>query len=52
MLFNDVFVDVSFWNTHKFIVGAFLQEGQNVIRLEMTGNAANIYVNANIKYGI
>ena len=49
---NDVFVDVSFWNTHKFTVGAFLQEGQNVIRLEMTGNAANIYVNANIKFGI
>ena len=49
---NDVFVDASFWNTHQFTVGAFLKEGKNVIRLEMTGNAANIYVNANIKFGI
>ena len=49
---NDEFVGVSFWNTHRFDVGAKLQKGTNKIRLVVTGNAANIYVNANIAYGI
>ena len=49
---NDEFAGVSFWNTHRFDVGNKLQKGTNKIRLVVTGNAANIYVNANIAYGI
>lgn len=49
---NGVFVDVSFWNTHRFAIGKELKEGDNLIRLVTTGNAANIYVNANIKFGL
>lgn len=49
---NGVFVDVSFWNAHKFNIGAFLQKGDNEIKLVLTGNAANIYCEANIPFGL
>lgn len=40
---NGTFVDVSFWNPHKFQIGSFLKNGINQIMLVTTGNAANIY---------
>jgi len=49
---NGTFVDVSFWGEHRFDVGAFLQKGENEIRLVVTGNAANIYENAGIAFGL
>lgn len=49
---NGAFVDVSFWGAHRFSLRGFLQEGQNEIRLVVTGNAANIYENAGIAFGL
>jgi len=49
---NDVFVDVSFWGEHRFDVGGFLRQGENEIRLVVTGNAANLYENAGIAFGL
>jgi hypothetical protein len=49
---NGNFVDVSFWGEHRFDVGSFLKEGENEIRLVLTGNAANIYENAGIAFGL
>ena len=49
---NGEFVDVSFWGEHRFDVGSFLREGKNAIRLVVTGNAANIYENAGIAFGL
>ena len=49
---NGAFVDVSFWGEHRFDVGSFLREGENEIRLVVTGNAANIYENAGIAFGL
>lgn len=48
---NGSFVDVSFWGTHRFEV-ANLRRGENEIRLAITGNAANIYENAKIPFGL
>lgn len=49
---NGEFVDVSFWGEHRFDVGQFLKEGENELRLVITGNAANIYENAGIAFGL
>lgn len=49
---NGKFVDVSFWGTHSFVIGSYLQEGENEIKLVFTGNAANIYCDAEIPFGI
>ncbi len=49
---NGEFVDVSFWGIHRFDVGSFLQDGENEIRLVITGNAANIYEKAGIAFGL
>jgi len=49
---NDVFVDVSFWGEHRFDLTGKLQQGENEIRLVCTGNAANIYENAGIAFGL
>ncbi len=49
---NGKFVDVSLWGTHRFTIGSFLQEGDNEIKLVVTGNAANIYENAGIAFGL
>lgn len=45
---NGTFVDVSFWNPHKFQIGSFLKDGINEITLVVTGNAANMYSAANV----
>lgn len=49
---NGQFVDVSFWGKHFFDLESDLKEGDNEIRLVCTGNAANIYENANIPFGL
>ncbi len=48
---NGSFVDVSFWGQHRFEVKE-LRKGENEIRLVITGNAANIYENAGIAFGL
>ena len=45
---HGTFVDVSFWNPHKFQIGSFLKSGINSITLVVTGNAANIYSTPNL----
>lgn len=49
---NDRFADVSFWSPHRLNIGSFLREGENTLKLVMTGNAANVYSGAEIFYGL
>ncbi len=49
---NGQFVDVSFWGKHCFDVRDALADGDNEIKLVCTGNAANIYENADIPFGL
>lgn len=49
---NGRFVDVSFWGKHFFDLEGQLTEDDNEIRLICTGNAANIYENAGIPFGL
>lgn len=49
---NGKFVDVSFWGKHFFDLTGHLKDENNEIRLVCTGNAANIYENANIPFGL
>ena len=49
---NGQFVDVSFWGKHFFDLGGQLTEDDNEIRIVCTGNAANIYENAGIPFGL
>ena len=49
---NGQFVDVSFWGKHYFDLAGRLQEDDNEIRIVCTGNAANIYENAGIAFGL
>ena len=48
---NEEFCDVAFFN-HRFEIGKFLKEGENVIKLVITGNVANKYNEDKIFYGI
>lgn len=48
---NDEFCDVAFFN-HKFEIGKFLKEGNNSIKLVITGSIANKYNEDKIFYGI
>ena len=48
---NGAFADVSFWGVHRFELKD-LREGDNEIRLVITGNAANIYDHAGIAFGL
>lgn len=49
---NGQFVDVSFWGKRFFDLEGHLTEDDNEIRLVCTGNAANIYENAGIPFGL
>lgn len=49
---NGQFVDVSFWGEHRFELTEFIRKDINEIRLVVTGNAANIYENAGIAFGL
>lgn len=49
---NGELSDVSFWSPHQLRVGSFLKEGKNELKLIVTGNAANVYCDAEIPYGL
>ena len=49
---NDSFVDVSFWNPHRFRISDHLRRGDNTITLKVTGNAANRFTEHRIAYGM
>ena len=49
---NNRFVDVTFFGDRRYDISGFLREGDNEIRLVVTGNAANIYEHAKIPFGI
>lgn len=49
---NGHFTGVSFWNPHQFKIASFLKDGENKIEVIMTGNAANIYSNAGVFFGL
>ncbi len=49
---NNTFVDVSFWNPHIMDISGHVHNGNNRIRLEVTGSAANQYASGTIKYGL
>ena len=49
---NGELSDVSFWAPHQLRVGSFLKEGKNELKLIVTGNAANVYCDAKIPYGL
>lgn len=49
---NGEFVGTSFWSPHRFDIGAYLREGENQIEIRMTGNAANLYQNIKIPFGM
>ena len=49
---NGELIGFSFWNVHRFAIGKYLRKGVNKIELIFTGNAANIYTDAEIFYGM
>ncbi len=49
---NGKLVDVSFWGRHCFDLAGHLKEDDNELRIVCTGNAANIYENAGIFFGL
>lgn len=49
---NGQFVDVSFWGKHFFDLTGHLKGDDNELRIVCTGNAANIYENAGIPFGL
>ncbi len=49
---NGELAGVSFWSPHVFDIGSKLIEGKNIIEVIMTGNAANLYADADILFGL
>ena len=49
---NGKLVDFSLYGPHRFVLGEGLQAGINRIRVIFTGNAANLYGNAAIPFGL
>lgn len=49
---NGKLMGVSFWSPHIFQIGTMLKEGKNDIEVIMTGNAANLYTDAHIPWGL
>lgn len=49
---NGAFADVSLWGSHRFDLTGALHKGSNEIKLVVTGNAANIYEQAGIWFGL
>ena len=49
---NGELADVAFWSPYRLRVGKLLKEGKNEIKLVVTGNAANIYCEADLPYGL
>ena len=49
---NGSFAGVTFWNPHEVKLTPWLKEGENHIRIVVTGNLANRYGNAEVYYGL
>lgn len=49
---NGVFAGMSLYAPHRFMIGPYLHEGENEIKVVFTGSAANVYADAGIPYGI
>ena len=49
---NGAFAGMSLYAPHRFMIGPYLHEGENEIKVVFTGSAANVYVDAGIPYGI
>jgi len=49
---NGELTDVGFWAPYKLHIGKNLKVGENEIKLVATGNAANIYCDAEIPFGL
>lgn len=49
---NGELADVGFWSPYWLRVGHLLKQGNNEIKLVVTGNAANIYCDAGLQYGL
>lgn len=49
---NGELADVGFWSPYRLRVGKLLKEGKNELKLVVTGNAANIFCDAEIAYGL
>lgn len=49
---NGQLAGVSFWSPHVFKIGPMLKEGKNEIEVIMTGNAANLYTEEEISFGL
>ncbi len=49
---NGELADVAFWSPYRLRVGQLLKEGKNELKLVVTGNAANIYCEAELPYGL
>ena len=49
---NGELADVGFWSPYRLRVGKLLKEGKNELKLVVTGNAANIFCDADITYGL
>lgn len=49
---NGSLAGVSFWNEHQFLIGPWLKKGKNELQLVLTGNAANLFTDADIFHGL
>lgn len=49
---NGAFAGMSLYAPHRFMIGPYLHEGENEIKVVFTGSAANVYADAGITYGI
>ena len=49
---NGAFAGMSLYAPHRFMIGPYLHEGENEIKVVFTGSAANVYADAGIPYGI
>lgn len=49
---NGELAGVSFWSPHSFRIDGKLKEGTNELEVIMTGNAANLYADADIFFGL
>ena len=49
---NGAFAGMSLYAPHRFMIGPYLHEEENEIKVVFTGSAANVYADAGIPYGI
>ncbi len=49
---NGEYAGFSLWNDHEFYISPYLADGNNVIELKVTGNAANRFSDSSIAYGL